>query len=156
MKTLNVNANNFSEIRETLKKGEEILVNNTINIVGFEPNTERISENGKKVRTPFMYILENGTKVTSTKLKALLNIEPEKKGERKETTFTTIWEQTILLASSADLSVLKDALKELKNVIDNKENEKAALIEREKAALIEAAKKLGLVLQPKQRNNKSK
>lgn len=154
MKTLNVNANNFSEIRETLKSGETVLVNNTITIVGYEANTERISENGKKVRTPFFYILENGTKVNSTKLKAMLNIEAETKGSRKETTFESIWEQAILLASAADLDVLKEAIKELKNVIDNKEAEKAALLEAEKAALIEAAKKLGLVLQPKQRNRK--
>lgn len=154
MKALNVNANNFSEIRETLKSGETVCVNNIVNIVSFELNTEKVSPNGKKVRTPFFYILENGSKVNSTKLKAILGIEAETKGVRKETTFSSIWEQTILLASSADLDVLKEALKELKNVIDNKEAEKAALLEAEKAALIEAAKKLGLVLQPKQRNRK--
>lgn len=154
MKAITVNANNFSEIRENLKSGETVLVNNTITIVSFEANTERISENGKKVRTPFLYILENGTKVNSTKLKAMLNIEAETKGSRKETTFESIWEQAILLASAADLDVLKEALKELKNVIENKEAEKAALLEAEKQRLIETAKKLGLVLQPKQRNRK--
>lgn len=154
MKTLNVNANNFSEIRENLKNGESVKVNNSITVVGYEANTERISENGKKVRTPFFYILENGTKVNSTKLKAMLNIEAETKGSRKETTFESIWEQAILLAASADLDVLKEALTELKKVIENKEAEKAALLEAEKQRLIEAAKKLGLVLQPKQRNRK--
>jgi hypothetical protein len=154
MKNLSVNANNFSEIRENLKSGETVLVNNVITITGYEANTEKISHNGKKVRTPFFYILENGTKVNSTKLKAMLNIEAETKGSRKETTFNSIWEQTILLASSADLDVLKEALTELKKVIENKEAEKAALLEREKAALIEAAKKLGLVLQPKNRSRK--
>lgn len=154
MKTLNVNANNFSEIRETLKSGETVCVNNIVNIVSFELNTEKVSPNGKKVRTPFFYILENGTKVNSTKLKAMLNIEAETKGSRKETTFASIWEQAILLAAAADLDVLKEALTELKKVIENKEAEKAALLEAEKQRLIEAAKKLGLVLQPKQKNRK--
>lgn len=154
MKKIEVTANNFSEVRETLKSGETVLVNNIITIIGYEANTEHISENGKKVRTPFFYCLENGSKVNSTKLKAMLGIEAETKGSRKETTFESIWEQTILLAAAADLDVLKEALKKLKNVIENKEAEKAALLEREKAALIEAAKKLGLVLQPKNRSRK--
>lgn len=154
MKTLNVNGSSFSQIRETLKSGETVCVNNTVNIVSFELNTEKVSPNGKKVRTPFFYVLENGQKVNSTKLKAMLGIEAETKGARKETTFESIWEQAILLAAAADLDVLKEAIKELKNVIDNKEAEKAALLEAEKQRIIEAAKKLGLVLQPKQRNKK--
>lgn len=127
MKNLSVNENNFSEIRETLKNGEKCNVNNVLTIVSFESNTERISENGKKVRTPFMYILENGTKVTSTKLKALLNIEPEKKGERKETTFATIWEQAKGLAKDATETEIQEAAKYFQELLKaKKEAAKAA------------------------------
>lgn len=126
MKNLNVTAENFSAIRETLKLRESVRVNNKVNLVSFEANTQRISESGKVVRTPFYYVADDETKYTSVTLKKLLGIELETKGERKTITFAAIWEQAAKLASDASDDEISDAIKTLQEIQKaRKEAEKA-------------------------------
>ena len=91
MVQLTITAENFSAIREELKNGSAVQVNNTVTLVGYEPNTERVNPNGKKTRTPFYYLAEGGKKYTSTNLKEALGIETETKSRREETTFAKVW-----------------------------------------------------------------
>lgn len=121
MKNLVITVANFSEIRETLKAGESVNVNGVINLVGYKSNTERVNDNGKKTRTAFMYISEDGKQYNSTALKAVLGIETETKGERKETTFASIWEQAKGLAKGATISELQEAAKFLTELAKEKE-----------------------------------
>lgn len=121
MKTLQVNADNFGTIRETLKAGESCKVNNLITLTGYIANTEKVNANGKKTRTAFMYITDEGRRYTSTQLKAVLGMEAETKKERKETTFATIWEQAKGLSKNASIAELKDAAKFLQELAKEKE-----------------------------------
>lgn len=57
-------------------------------------------------------------------------------------------------AEKASEEEIKEAVNFLNNLLKEKEEAKKIAIEAEKQRLIEAAKKLGLVLQPKQRNKK--
>ena len=126
MKNLNVTAENFSAIREALKMRESVRVNDKVNLVSFEANTQRVSESGKVVRTPFYYVADDDTKYTSVTLKKLLGIELETKGERKVTTFASVWEQAAKLASDASDDEISDAIKVLQEIQKaRKEAEKA-------------------------------
>lgn len=126
MKHLIVTAENFSAIREALKNRESVCVNGKVNLVSFEANTQRVSESGKVVRTPFYYVSEDETKYTSVTLKKLLGIELETKGERKATTFASVWEQAAKLASDASDDEIIDAIKILQEIQKaRKEAEKA-------------------------------
>lgn len=133
-KVLTVTVENFAVIRETLKGGAECRVNDKVTLTGYLPNTERLSESGKKVRTPFYYLAEDGTKYTSTTLKNLLGLECETKGERKSTTFASVWEQLEKLADTATAKELQDAAK----VLQEKAKAKVKAEAEEKAAKIAA------------------
>lgn len=135
MKNLTISAENFSAIREALKSGQVVKVNNTLVLSTFEPNTETLNENtGKYTRTPFMYVAKDGKKFTSTTLKKVLGIEPEQKGERKNVTFSSIWPQLKALAKDANLEELKEASVFLSSLYEEKkkahESAKASEIER--------------------------
>lgn len=132
MKKLNVTVENFSVIREELKAGGKVLVNDKIPLVHYVANTERISENGKKVRTPFYYVAENGIKYTSTTLKQLLGLELETKGERKQTTFATVWVQAQSLAKVASTEELQEAVKHLQSILKERKEEEKAKAEKER------------------------
>lgn len=137
MKTLNITAENFGTIRETLKANESANVNGIITLVGYKANTEKVNANGKKTRTAFIYISEAGKRYTSTQLKAVLGIEAETKGERKETTFATLWEQAKGLAKDANIKELQDAAKFLTDLAKQKE-EAAKKAEQEEIKMLEA------------------
>lgn len=121
MKNLQVTAENFSTIRETLKAGESCKVNNIVALTGYIANTEKVNANGKKTRTPFYYLTDTAARHTSTTLKTLLGIETETKKERKETTFAAIWEQAQGLAKGASIEELKAAAKFLQELAKEKE-----------------------------------
>ena len=120
MKKLTVTSENFGTIRESLKAGESVNVNDVVTLTGYKANTEKVNANGKKTRTPFYYVSESGKLYTSTTLKAVLGIEAETKSERKETTFATIWEQAQGLASNATITELKEAAKFLQELAKEK------------------------------------
>lgn len=154
VQVLNVTAENFSIIRETLKSGKSANINTIITLVGFEPNTETLNkQTGKITRTPFYYVSEDGKKYTSTQLKEVLNIEPEKKGSRRETTFAAIFEQLKGLANRATLEELQEANNFFERVYkERKESEETLNLETAKAALmnlnseqIKHLKQLGLI-----------
>lgn len=137
MKKMQVTADNFGTIREALKAGESVNVNDVIVLVGFIANTEKVNPNGKKTRTPFYYKAETGAKLTSTQLKEKLGLETEKKGERKETTFASIWEQAKGLANNASIAELKEAAKFLQELAKQKAEE-AKKAEAEEIKSLEA------------------
>lgn len=164
MKNLNVTAENFSAIRENLKARESVNVNGKVNLVSFEANTQTISANGKVVRTPFYYVSEDGTKYTSVTLKKLLGIELETKGERKTTTFESVWEQAAKLASDASDDEISDAIKTLQDIQkvrkEAAEAKRKAEAEAEQSTLAMLAKKYGFTLKaeakPKAKRNAKK
>lgn len=162
MKNLNVTAENFSAIREALKSRESVCVNDKVNLVSFEANTQRISESGKVVRTPFYYVADDGTKYTSVTLKKLLGIELETKSERKTTTFASVWEQAAKLASDASDDEINDAIKVLQEIQKARkeaaEAKRKAEAEAEKSTLAMLAKKYGFTLkvEAKQKRNTKK
>lgn len=138
MLQMTISAENFSAIREELKNGSAVQVNNQITLVGYEANTERVNPNGKKTRTPFYYLADNGRKYTSTTLKEALGIETETKSQREETTFAKVWEQARGLAKAATSEELKEAAKYLQDLakeVAKREAEEA----KEKAAAAAAA-----------------
>ena len=137
MKNLAVTAENFGTIRESLKAGESVNVNDVVTLTGYKANTEKVNANGKKTRTPFYYVSESGKLYTSTTLKSILGIEAETKGERKETTFATIWEQAKGLASNATIAELKEAAKFLQELAKQK-SEEAKKAEAEEIKMLEA------------------
>lgn len=137
MKNLKITAENFGTIRETLKAGESVQVNEVVTLTSYKANTEKVNANGKKTRTPFYYVSESGKLYTSTTLKALLNIEAETKGERKETTFASIWEQAKGLAKDASITELKEAAKYLQELAKEKA-EAAKKAEAEEIKSLEA------------------
>lgn len=137
MKNLVITAENFGSVRESLKANESVNVNGKVILTGYKANTEKVNPNGKKTRTPFYYVSENGKLYTSTSLKALLSIEAETKGERKETTFATIWEQAKGLAVNASITELKEAAKYLQELAKEKA-EAAKKAEAEEIKSLEA------------------
>lgn len=146
MKKLSVNAENFSVIRESLKNGENVVVNEKVTLTSYIPNTEKVNENGKKTRTPFYYIDKEGKRYTSTTLKEVLGIEPETKGERETTTFAKVWEQAKGLAKQATSKELKEAAKYLTELAKEvEEREKESKEEEELQTLLQGADKKKLL-----------
>lgn len=150
MKNLKVTEENFSSIREALKDREVVRVNDKITLVSFVANSEYISEKGCKVRTPFYYVSEDGTKYIAKTLKEFLGLQPEKKGERKNTTFASIWEQAAKLAKDASDSEISEAIKTLQEIQKNRKEAAAAKAkaeaEAEQATLAMLAAKYGYSL----------
>lgn len=144
MKNVTVTAENFSLVRESLKGGESVNVNNVIVLTSFIANTEKINPNGKKTRTPFYYVSEEGKKYTSTTLKELLGIEQETKSKREETTFAKVWEQAKGLAQAASSEELKEAAKFLQEAAKEAAKREEAERASKAAAAAEAIKSLGL------------
>ena len=150
MKNLVVTESNFQEIREALKAREVVRVNDKITLVSFVANTEYISDKGGKVRTPFYYVDEAGNKYIAKALKEKLGLQPETKGERKATTFASLWAQTSLKAEEATSEELTEAIKHLQNILAERKKaaeEKAkAEAEAEQATLAKLAAKYGFSL----------
>ena len=136
-KVLNVSVENFSIVRETLKSGNECSVNGKVTLIGYKPNTQHLSDSGKVVRTPFLYVTLDGKELVSYQLKKLLGIEAETKGERKETTFSSVWEQLEKLADTATAKELQDAAKVLQEKAKAKAKAEAEA-KAEKIAQLEA------------------
>ena len=143
---LSVSNENFQLVRETLKEGKQVRVNDKVNLTGYIANTESISANGRKVRTPFYYVGEGGKKYTSYQLKAVLGIEPETKGERKKETFASLYERLSLMAEEATEEELQTAA----NFFAEKAEAKRAAAEQaredEKAKLIARLAELGVTI----------
>lgn len=147
MKKMNVTSENFSAIREALKNGESVNVNDAIVLVSFQANTETINpETGKKTRTPFYYVAEGGNKYTSTRLKEVLGIETEKKGTRTEVTFEAIWEQIPGLAKAASIPVVEAAYIQLGEILATMKAEAAQAVEARKAALLAELAEMGVTI----------
>lgn len=144
--TLSVTEDNFQLVRETLKEGKQVRVNDKVNLTGYIANTESISANGRKVRTPFYYVSEDGNKLTSYKLKAVLGIEPETKGERKKETFANLYERLSLMADEATEEQLQTASTFFAQKAEEKRRQTAEAIEEEKKTLIERLKALGVTI----------
>lgn len=143
---LSVTDENFQVIRETLKEGKQVRVNDKVSLTGYIANTETISANGRKVRTPFYYLSEDGNKLTSYKLKAMLGIEPETKGERKKETFASLYERLTLMAEEATEEELQTAATFFTRKAEEKRRQAAEAIEEEKKTLIERLKALGVTI----------
>ena len=143
---LSVSNENFQLVRETLKEGKQVRVNDKVNLTGYIANTESISANGRKVRTPFYYVGEGGKKYTSYQLKAVLGIEPETKGERKKETFASLYERLSLMAEEATEEELQTAA----NFFAEKAEAKRAAAEQaredEKTKLLARLAELGVTL----------
>lgn len=144
--TLQVTNENFASIREALKEGKKVSVNGKIALTGYIANTETISANGRKVRTPFYYVGEDDKKYTSYQLKAVLGIEPETKGERKKETFANLYERISLMADEATEEELQTAANFFAGKAEAKRAAAAAAIEEEKKTLIERLKALGVTI----------
>ena len=144
--SLQVTNENFAAIREALKEGKQVNVNGKIDLTGYIANTESISANGRKVRTPFYYVGEGDKKYTSYQLKAVLGIEPETKGERKKETFSSLSERLSLMAEEATEEELQTAA----NFFAEKAEAKRAAAEQaredEKAKLLARLAELGVTL----------
>ena len=144
--TLQVTNDNFAAIREALKEGKQVRVNDKVNLTGYIANTETISANGRKVRTPFYYVGEDDKKYTSYQLKAVLGIEPETKGERKKETFSSLYERLSLMADEATEEELQTAASFFAEKAEEKRRQAAKAIEEEKKTLIERLKALGVTI----------
>lgn len=144
--TLQVTNENFASIREALKEGKKVNVNGKVNLTGYIANTETISANGRKVRTPFYYVGEGGKKYTSYQLKNVLGIEPETKGERKKETFASLYERLTLMAEEATEEELETAAAFFTQKAEEKRRAAAEAIEEEKKKLIERLKALGVTI----------
>lgn len=144
--TLPVTEENFQIVRETLKEGKKVNVNGKIALTGYIANTESISANGRKVRTPFYYVGEGDKKYTSYQLKAVLGIEPETKGERKKETFANLYERLSLMADEATEEELQTAATFFAQKAEEKRRQAAEAIEEEKKTLIERLKALGVTI----------
>lgn len=144
--TLSVSNENFQLVRETLKEGKQVRVNDKVNLTGYIANTESISANGRKVRTPFYYVGEDNKKYTSYQLKAVLGIEPETKGERKKETFSSLYERLSLMADEATEEELQTAATFFAQKAEEKRRQAAEAIEEEKKTLIERLKALGVTI----------
>lgn len=144
--SLQVTNENFASIREALKEGKKVSVNGKVSLTGYIANTETISANGRKVRTPFYYVGEGDKKYTSYQLKAILGIEPETKGERKKETFASLYERLTLMAEEATEEELQTAATFFTQKAEEKRRQAAEAIEEEKKKLIERLKALGVTI----------
>lgn len=144
--TLSVTEDNFQLVRETLKEGKQVRVNDKVNLTGYIANTESISANGRKVRTPFYYVSEDGNKLTSYKLKAVLGIEPETKGERKKETFSSLYERLSLMADEATEEQLQTAANFFTQKAEEKRRAAEQAREDEKTKLLARLAELGVTL----------
>lgn len=75
-------------------------------------------------------------------------------GVKNKLTFAEEFEKLKVKSEKAETAEIKEAVKYLTELLKNREEAEKQRLEAEKQRLIEAAKKLGLVLQPKQRNRK--
>ena len=144
--TLSVTNENFQVIRESLKEGKQVRVNDKVNLTGYVANTETISANGRKVRTPFYYVGEDNKKYTSYQLKAVLGIEPETKGERKKETFSSLYERLSLMAEEATEEELQTAANFFAEKAEAKRAAAEQARENEKAKLLARLAELGVTL----------
>ncbi len=144
--TLSVSNENFQVIRESLKEGKQVRVNDKIALTGYIPNTETISANGRKVRTPFYYVGEDEKRYTSYQLKAVLGIEPETKGERKKETFSNLYERLSLMADEATEEELQTAATFFAEKAEAKRAAAEQAREDEKAKLIARLAELGVTI----------
>lgn len=144
--TLSVTDDNFQVIRETIKGGNQVRVNDKVNLTGYIANTESISANGRKVRTPFYYVGEGDKKYTSYQLKAILGIEPETKGERKKETFANLYERLTLMAEEATEEELQTASTFFAQKAEAKRAAAEQAREEEKAKLLARLAELGVTL----------
>ena len=144
--SLQVTNENFASIREALKEGKKVNVNGKIALTGYIANTETISANGRKVRTPFYYVGEDEKKYTSYQLKAVLGIEPETKGERKKETFANLYERLTLMAEEATEEELQTAATFFTQKAEEKRRAAEQAREDEKAKLIARLAELGVTL----------
>lgn len=143
---LQVTNENFAAIREALKEGKQVRVNDKVNLTCYIANTETISANGRKVRTPFYYVSEDGNKLTSYKLKAILGIEPETKGERKKETFANLYERLTLMAEEATEEELQTAASFFAEKAEAKRAAAEQARENEKAKLLARLAELGVTI----------
>ena len=144
--TLSVTNENFQVIRENLKEGKHVRVNDKVNLTGYIANTENISANGRKVRTPFYYVGEDEKKYTSYQLKAVLGIEPETKGERKKETFASLYERLSLMADEASEEELQTAAAFFTQKAEEKRRAAAKAREDEKTKLLARLAELGVTI----------
>lgn len=144
--TLSVSNENFQLVRETLKEGKQVRVNDKVTLTGYISNTESISANGRKVRTPFYYVGEEDKKYTSYQLKAVLGIEPETKGERKKETFSSLYERLSLMAEEATEEELQTAATFFTQKAEEKRRQAAEAVEEEKQKLIARLAELGVTI----------
>lgn len=143
---LQVTNENFQVIRESLKEGKQVNVNGKVLLTGYIANTETISANGRKVRTPFYYVGEENKKYTSYQLKAVLGIEPETKGERKKETFASLYERLSLMAEEATEEELQTAASFFAEKAEEKRAAAAQAREDEKAKLLARLAELGVTI----------
>ena len=143
---LQVTNENFAAIREALKEGKHVRVNDKVTLTGYIANTESISANGRKVRTPFYYVGEDDKKYTSYQLKNVLGIEPETKGERKKETFASLYERICLMADEATEEELQTAATFFAEKAEEKRRAAEQAREDEKAKLIARLAELGVTL----------
>lgn len=143
---LQVTNENFAAIREALKEGKQVRVNDKVNLTGYIANTESISANGRKVRTPFYYVGEGEKKYTSYQLKAVLGIEPETKGERKKETFSSLYERLSLMADEATEEELQTAAAFFTQKAEEKRRQADQAREEEKTKLLARLAELGVTL----------
>lgn len=144
--SLQVTNENFASIREALKGGKQVNVNGKVNLTGYIANTETISANGRKVRTPFYYVGEGEKKYTSYQLKAVLGIEPETKGERKKETFANMYERLTLMAEEATEEELQTAATFFAQKAEEKRRAAEQAREEEKTKLLARLAELGVTL----------
>lgn len=144
--SLQVTNENFASIREALKEGKKVSVNGKIALTGYIANTESISANGRKVRTPFYYVGEDKKKYTSYQLKAVLGIEPETKGERKKETFANLYERLSLMADEATQEELQTVATFFKQKAEEKRRAAEQAREEEKTKLLARLAELGVTL----------
>ena len=144
--TLSVSNENFQVIRECLKGGNQVRVNDKVNLTGYIANTETISANGRKVRTPFYYVGEDNKKYTSYQLKNVLGIEPETKGERKKETFASLYERLSLMADEATEEELQTAATFFTQRAEEKRRAAEQAREDEKTKLLARLAELGVTL----------
>lgn len=143
---LQVTNENFAAIREALKEGKQVRVNDKVTLTGYIANTETISANGRKVRTPFYYVGEDNKKYTSYQLKAILGIEPETKGERKKETFASLYERLSLMSDEATEEELQTASTFFAQKAEEKRRQAEQAREDEKAKLLARLAELGVTL----------
>lgn len=144
--TLQVTNENFAAIREALKEGKQVNANGKIALTGYIANTESISANGRKVRTPFYYVGEDDKKYTSYQLKNVLGIEPETKGERKKETFANLYERLSLMADEATEEELQTAATFFTQKAEEKRRAAEQAREDEKAKLLARLAELGVTI----------